>query len=565
MPVESLFEEDHLVPLALVGSTLFTFSQLDGCLYRISTQGQDEPGGYEQILLSGFLAPFCVPGHPFVYDLIHDSVTLTVREFPLVATGLGQPLERAIPSPSNQTHRIVSLIPDAEEATLRVVFESLTAAGDTLLLDLGCGDLRPVAPSHGAPKCIFADGTLVAESEVGWSMVRDGNSVGHGAGLIVAAASEFVVIKRSNKSGARFSVVRGAGEAEIVAPPGWSLISVAASDTRITAYGIHAEKGQHLLHMDPCDDCFTLAEAQCGTSQVFAMGAAADPVIRSTGLAIGSCWRTQRGLIAGIAAVRRELTVSQITPAGLPCVYVHAGRPPRGQELVVCLHGGPDSHELDDLRYGGTYRTVIDAGFDLLIINYPGSAGFGSDFQERAWLNWQAAIRETAKAVAEVMATRRTPEVSIFGVSFGAWVGLQLAEHVEPRQVVAMSPIINLQDHLQLHGDEPEFRRWAAVRFGLTAGGPDGGEQHTRKCPARVVVIAPDEDEVVLPSSTRRSTDRATGHGREWSLVPVPGNHYPRTSAAAEHRWASLVNAIVQRRDSNARAFSAIDASTGSS
>ncbi|MFB9406250.1 hypothetical protein [Pseudarthrobacter polychromogenes] len=223
--------------------------------------------------------------------------------------------------------------------------------------------------------------------------------------------------------------------------------------------------------------------------------------------------------------------MSQITPAGLPCVYVHAEQPPRGQELVVCLHGGPDSHELDDLR----------------------------------WINWQAAIRETAKAVAEVMATRRTPEVSIFGVSFGAWVGLQLAEHVEPRQVVAMSPIINLQDHLQLHGDEPEFRRWAAVRFGPTAGGPDDGEQHTRKCPVRVVVIAPDEDEVVLPSSTRRSTDRATVHGREWSLVPVPGHHYPRTSAAAEHRWASLVNAIVQRRDSNKRAFSAIDASTGSS
>ncbi|MBT2530961.1 alpha/beta fold hydrolase [Arthrobacter sp. ISL-48] len=546
MPVASLFDEDHLIPIALADTTLFAFSQLEGCLYRISGQGRGGTGTYDPVPLTGFEAPFCVPGRPFVYDLIHAFPTMTVKEFPLVATGLGQPRERAHPSPPEGTHHIASLIPDAEEATLCLVFESLTAAGPTLLMDMRSGNLRPAAPVQGTPKCILTDGTLVAESEFGWSMVRDGKQVRHGVGSIIAAASEFVVVKRSNKSGARFSIVRSTGEEDISSPNGWSLISLAASDTRITAYGIHAELGQRLLHMEPGGESFTFMDTPCGTSQVFAMGAAVDPVVRSAGLVIGSSWRTQWGVIAGIAAERSDLRADHITPAGLPCIYVH-GHQPRGQELVVCLHGGPDSHELDDLRYGGTYRAVLDAGFDLLIINYPGSAGFGSSFQERAWQNWDTAVRETAEAIAGVSATRGTSEVSIFGVSFGAWVGLQLADHVDARQVVAMSPILDLPNHIQLHKDDPEFRMWAAARFTLAEGGSDDGEQQVRNCNTPVVVIAPDEDEVVVPSSTRNSTSVATGLGRKWSIVPVPGNHYPKTSAAAEHRWGALFNAIVHR------------------
>jgi hypothetical protein len=119
---------------------------------------------------------------------------------------------------------------------------------------------------------------------------------------------------------------------------------------------------------------------------------AVDPVVRSTGLVVGSSWRTQWGVIAGIAAERRDPGTDHITPAGLPCVNVH-GQQPRGQELVACLHGGPDSHELDGLRHGGTYRIVLDAGFGLLIISYPVFAGFGSHFHKRAWQNWDAAVR----------------------------------------------------------------------------------------------------------------------------------------------------------------------------
>lgn len=560
MPVQSLFDEDHLVPIALVGPTLFTFSQLDGCLYRISGQGQAGTGTYEAVSLSGLSAPFCVPGHPFVYDLGHASATLTVRQFPLAAMGLGQPLGRNFPSPAHQTHRVAGLIPNAEKATPCVVFEPLEEADETLLMDIRCGRLWPATSAHGAPKCILNDGTLAAESESGWSLVRNGKRVRHGDGSIVAVASDFIAIKRSNKSGAWFSIIRSTGEAEIPAPPGWSLISFGASDTRITAYGIHAEKGQRLLQMDPADEHFRIPGTHCGTSQVFSMGAGVDPVIRSTGLAIGSSWRTPHGVIAGIAAERSDLTVRHITPVGLPCVYVRSQQS-RCQELVVCLHGGPDSHELDDLRYGGTYRTVLDAGFDLLIINYPGSAGFGSAFQERAWHNWPAAVRETAGAVAEIMDSYGTSIVSIFGVSFGAWMGLQLAERVHASQVVAMSPIFDLQSHLQLHSDDPEFRRWAADRFALTAESPDDGEQHIGNFTGRVVVIAPVDDEVVVPGSTLHSTNSATRLGREWSLVSVPGNHYPKASAAAEQRWAALENAIAVRPGT--RRFSAVATSTG--
>ncbi|MGF6832614.1 pimeloyl-ACP methyl ester carboxylesterase [Paenarthrobacter sp. TE4293] len=545
--VETVFEEDHLVPLALANDTLFAFSRLDGNLYKTSVRGRGKVGEYQALPMSDLLAPFCVPGRPFIYDLIHGDNMVTVREFALLESGLGAPSVRSFEAPADSTHRLISLVPDAAEATLCAVFEPLFAGGTWFLLNIHAGNVRPCEVVSGGPKCILADGTLVAESDTGWSTALHGIPVRNGPGSVISVTSDFAVVRRSDKTGSLFSLVSGTDVQDIAAPAGWNIISLAASDTRITAYAIHSALGQRLLHMAPKDGFFTFDGTEAATSQVFAMGADVDPVIRSTGLVQGSSWRTSRGVFAGIASERVDLRAVHLTLAGLPCVYVQ-GRQPGAGELLVCLHGGPDSHELDDLRFGGTYRKLLDAGFDLLMVNYPGSAGFGVAFQEQAWHNWDGAVQSSADAVAGLLKSSPTSAVSILGVSFGAWIGLQLAAHLQARRVVALSPIIDLHQHLLLHGDDPEFRTWAEARFAFPALAPHGGEPDAPTFAGPVIVIAPDSDEVVLPASTQKSVLTAQKSGRAWTSVTVPGNHYPQVSADAERRWAALVAALTRSR-----------------
>lgn len=544
MAVESLFDEDHLVPVALLENTLFVFSQLDGSLYRLSNQTTGRAGEYEPVSLTGLESPFCVPGHPYVYDLVHTASLVAVREYPLTATGLGSRRCWDLPAPPEETHQFTSLIPDAAAATLRIVFEPTVPGSPCLLVEIQSGITQPFETVRGTPKCVLSDGTVVTESEQQWSIFCDGDLLGHGTGAVIATASDFVIIRRSDKSGTWFSILRTTGESNIDPPDGWTIVSLAASDKMITAYAIHPEKGQRLLHAEPDNLSFAFLDNSCGTSQVFAMGSAFEPVIRATGLLTGSRWLTRQTVLAGIATERRDLSLEYSTPVGVPCVYIRQEES-RGKEVIVSLHGGPDSHELDDLRYGGTYRSLLDAGFDILIINYPGSTGFGTEYQEQAWRNWDAAVLKIAKAINKVAASKDVSGISILGVSFGAWIGLQLSKHVETRRLVVMSPILNLDHHLELHKDEEsEFRAWAEERFEQSTQTSLGGERHALACPVPVVVIAPDNDEIVLPASTQKSAVTAKRAGRQWTTIPVPGNHYPRTSAEADHRWTTLSNAL---------------------
>jgi hypothetical protein len=184
MAIESLFDEDHLIPIALLENTLFVFSSLDGCLYRLSNQTPRRAGEYEPVSLAGIESPFCVPGHPYIYDLVHTAAVVTVREYPLTATGMGSPRCWGCPAPPKETHRLTSLIPDAAAATLRIVFEPTAPDSPCLLTDIESGTTQPAETLTGTPKCVLSDGTVVSDLDNRWSTARDGNPQGHGDGTV---------------------------------------------------------------------------------------------------------------------------------------------------------------------------------------------------------------------------------------------------------------------------------------------------------------------------------------------------------------------------------------------
>lgn len=562
MPITSVFDEDHLRPIATVDGNLFLFSSLDGSVYWLSGSKDNDSTIYKRLDLADIEFPFCIPGIPIIYDVCHSATETCVSAYPIRISGLDSPQIQTYATPSPLSYRFNGLIPNAASNSVSLVFASLSGEDDCLLLDTLTGDLERTGSDDAIPSCIFSDGTVALQSsDSRWSIRNEGTTLWSGDGRIISTASDFVVAVRANKAVPEFVMISRRQQKTINAPEGWSIISLAASDQAVLAYAVHPEEGQALLEANPTDLFFSILGEYCGTTQLFGMGAAVYPVARSTGIVIGSGWRMETALIQGISAPRCNYRLQHLNLQGIPCVIVGQPRYP-SRRLIVALHGGPDSHELDDLRYGGGYRKLIDAGSDLLIVNYPGSTGFGDAFHSMAWGAWDEAGEAVAGVVYQFARHNGYHNFAIFGVSFGSWIALKIAKNLheaaarptgdrklpigrrpEVSKVVLMSPILDLQHHLDLHVDSDEsFRIWAESRFG--PGVAETGEGPVLACPSPVVVIAPEDDEVILPKSTQASTLAAQAAGRDWTIQNVPGRHYPSAAHDAEVRWATLFKAL---------------------
>lgn len=84
---------------------------------------------------------------------------------------------------------------------------------------------------------------------------------------------------------------------------------------------------------------------------------------------------------------------------------VRLGRPPKGPEepsLAVLIHGGP--HSCASCMYNRDVLFLTTLGFDVLVVNYRGSAGFGQDelvslHGQFGGLSWLKSLFSNALAV----------------------------------------------------------------------------------------------------------------------------------------------------------------------
>lgn len=548
MITPSLFAEEHLTPIAVGDGWLTTFSSLDGMLYHAASL-TDRAGWCTTTSLSQFANPLCIPGTPYLYDIEQVRDGVSVRQIPILADGLGQAKGWTSPAPDMEHYAVSAIVPDARGA-VAMVCSPLTGPDQSLIIDATTGQLRGSAGPDQTPCGTLIDGTIIGEQADGSWFSRTTTGLSQtGAGNVVSMCTAFALVREATKTATRFSIVRPQRVERVAAPEGWTLLSAAASDRVLLAYAVHPTGRQRLIARDPNSATFRIVAGDRGAARVFSMGAATAPVARFRGLRAGSGWHSEGQWIAGVARPRRDIAVNRFTVEGLPCVVASCAgtrTPPDGGRLVVCLHGGPDSHELDDLRYGGAYRSMLDRGCRCLILNYPGSTAFGLELQTHAWQGWHESVQRVARAVQEIAGRHRCSEVEVIGASFGAWIGLQVAAHLDGVvRVVALSPILDLAGHIELRkrGDDA-FAAWARARFGASATSAVAGDARSQACSAPVVVLAPVDDQVVLPAQTLRVVTDARAHGLPWVLEQMPGHHYPQNDADAAARWSKLASIV---------------------
>lgn len=130
------------------------------------------------------------------------------------------------------------------------------------------------------------------------------------------------------------------------------------------------------------------------------------------------------------------------------------------REWVISLHGGPESYEGTEIRYGGLYRELLRQGTGIAILNYRGSTGVVKPDS----ISWKSSIESDFDSLIGFL--KPAKPVSVLGASFGGALTLLLSQTRRLEKVLLISPLLDLV-HQRGRGGE-DFRSWFDSKFSMT-------------------------------------------------------------------------------------------------
>lgn len=507
--------EDGLTPIAYIREELYLFSSSDGAIYRLS----DALVRHMDPMPRGF---FAVPGDSSIYSARVSDGVLRVGSHHL---------------PENGLHDEIILGNHGDAVPVAVIvggqdrYVALRSTDDPHMVFVSLGTGAAIShrmPLTARPLFLRDDGHVVYQDGPVWASTRDVTAVE--PGIVTSWSDERLIVVSDAKGRRVYTEISGDTRCVLMPPPGWELRQAVAFGGGMLAICLHPSQGYATW------DERRLAQLD-GTAVAHGLGDH-EPVIRATGYASGSTWRIGSRVVPGLIRPKPDLRAQVTTIDGCPSVYVTSGE--ASERLLVAFHGGPDSVEWDDLRYGGLYRDLLDSGMDVLIVNYAGSQGFGTAHQHRAWQNWVPTLTSLGVQVQAFCQSHDYALLRMLGVSFGAWAALAAGAHAAVDRIVVASPLLRLAAHIQRHEDDAPFREWAEVRFGSTLDARRADEIVYAGVGAEVIAIVPLGDRTIDVADTLELCQNSG-----WTVVEVPGGHYPVTLEHARSRWQAIARAII--------------------
>ncbi|MGY2049441.1 alpha/beta hydrolase family protein [Methylobacterium sp. JK268] len=239
----------------------------------------------------------------------------------------------------------------------------------------------------------------------------------------------------------------------------------------------HLRAQQNIIVLDPYDGRHLKSLSGSGVVKFFG-GSNNGILIKRIHLAQGSRWlcvadREVHEVPGGVQPWPHILEYSLALDSGACCL---AFIPSEGctNGAVIALHGGPESCEWNDIRYGGLYREFVAAGKGVFVLNYRGSSNFGFRIRQLVHHKWRQSFLEDLENLVSYVCDNfkiEESDISLFGVSFGATLALVAgAARHDFRTIVAVAPVVNLAEHVEYAeentGYSGLYRRWFESRFG---------------------------------------------------------------------------------------------------
>lgn len=152
---------------------------------------------------------------------------------------------------------------------------------------------------------------------------------------------------------------------------------------------------------------------------------------------------------------RAPMTMNEVSLSSGAKVILLSPKTPSG--WVVSLHGGPESLEGTEIRYGGLYRELLRQGLGVAILNYRGSTGI----EKPKAISWRSSVEADFDSLVSVLGA--SSDVSLLGASFGGALASLIAQTRNVNRTLLVSPLLDLSHQRDRGGDE--FRLWFDENF----------------------------------------------------------------------------------------------------
>jgi dipeptidyl aminopeptidase/acylaminoacyl peptidase len=188
--------------------------------------------------------------------------------------------------------------------------------------------------------------------------------------------------------------------------------------------------------------------------------------------------------------------------------------------LIVHPHGGPSSR---DYQYFDPFvQFFANHGHAVLQVNFRGSNGFGTEFNQAGWRQWGQAMQQDVYDAVEWLEQQDlidTDRKCVVGASYGGYVAL-VAAYQKPHEYKCIASIAGISDLYELARLDSLYRSRKAF-IGMEVGDPyDANDKqmmqenspvnHVQEIRAPLLVIHGTEDTRVRINQTRQFYNRAT-------------------------------------------------------
>lgn len=231
-----------------------------------------------------------------------------------------------------------------------------------------------------------------------------------------------------------------------------------------------------------------------------------------------------------VPASRTLQIPKSITVSSGASILVYEPKCANGSTLVS-LHGGPESVEVDDLRYGGLYRSVLKRGTRVVVLNYRGSSRFGTQRRCEVWRKWERGFHLDLQDVFAVMQEAYAFDIKtcvVLGFSFGATLALA-AGCMFPRLagIIPVSGMYDLTNHIR-QSEGREHLDWFDERFSDEDKQNFSCARWAQDISVPVRAIHGSADEVCRFRDAEESKKLARQAAKDWTLATLEGQmHVP--------------------------------------
>ena len=205
--------------------------------------------------------------------------------------------------------------------------------------------------------------------------------------------------------------------------------------------------------------------------------------------------------------------------------------------LIVHPHGGPSSRDYQYFNYWVQF--FANRGHAVLQVNFRGSEGFGTEFQQAGWREWGQAMQEDVYDAVEWLEQQDLVNVDrkcVVGASYGGYVAL-VAAYQKPDEFQCIASIAGISDLYEMAKLESLYRSrkaFISMEIGDTSDADDrerlkeySATNHIREIRAPLLVIHGTKDTRVRIAQTRRFYEKAKEAGVDIEYLELEdGTHF---------------------------------------